>query len=164
MAKQKREPILSRPANKRTAARMRKFLEVYQRTGRLTEAARIAGVDRRTHYRKLEDPAYRAAFEATEQRAAQELEDEAVRRAKDGVRRPVLYQGAPVKIGRRTLYYVEYSDTLLLALLKRFRPALYREHVTTERTGSTEIVEHLQAARKRFIEMRAQDAIQTATG
>ena len=53
------------------------------------------------HYRKLEDPAYRAA----EQRAAQELEDEAVRRAKDGVKRPVLYKGAPVKIGRRTLYH-----------------------------------------------------------
>jgi hypothetical protein len=55
-----------------------------------------------------------------------------VRRAKDGVKRLVLYKGVPVKIGRRTIYHVEYSDMLLLALLKRFRPALYREHVSTE--------------------------------
>jgi hypothetical protein len=161
---QKREPkILSQPANKRTAARMRVFLEVYAQTGRLTEAARIAGIDRRTHYRKLEDPAYRAAFEAAEQTAAKDLEDEAVRRAKDGVKRPVMYQGAPVKVGRRILYQITYSDMLLLALLKRFRPALYREQSAVEHTG--DIAERLQAARRRLIEIRAKkDAIEVAAG
>jgi hypothetical protein len=39
----KREPeILSRPANRRTAARMRVFLAVYEQTGRVNEAAGIA--------------------------------------------------------------------------------------------------------------------------
>jgi hypothetical protein len=157
MATQKREPkILSRPANKRTPARMRAFLEAYQRTGRLTEAAKAAGVNRKTHYRKLEtDPAYRKAFQEAEERAAQTLEDEAVRRGYQGVERPVMYQGKPVKLGRRILYVTTYSDMLLIALLKRFRPALYRSHVVTETTGSVDLAERLVAARRRLIEMRA---------
>jgi hypothetical protein len=161
----KRKPnILSQPANKRTAARMRVFLEVYEQTGRLTEAARIAGVSRRTHYRKLEDPVYRKAFAEAEQGAVDALEAEAIRRGRDGVKKPILYKGQPVRQGPRILYLTEYSDQLLIMLLKRFRPALYREHVTAERTGSTEIVERMRAARKRLIEMRAQDAIEVAAG
>jgi hypothetical protein len=98
---QKPEPkILSAPANRRTAGRMRVFLEAYERTGRVNEAARIAGITARTHYRKLKgDPTYRAAFEEAETQTAQALEDEAIRRAMVGVRRPVLYKGAPVRLG-----------------------------------------------------------------
>jgi hypothetical protein len=58
-------------------------------------------------------------------------------------------------MGRRTLYHVRYSDTLLLALLRRFRPALYRDHVITEPACSVDIVERLQAARQRLRETRA---------
>jgi hypothetical protein len=143
---------------------MRVFLEAYAQIGGVTEAAAIAGINRRTHYRKLNDPTYRAIFQETEEQAAQALEDEAVRRAKDGVRRPVMYQGAPVKIGRRTLYHVEYSDQLLMVLLKRFRPQLYREYITPEHTARVDIAERLLAARRRLIEMRAKDAIELAAG
>jgi hypothetical protein len=43
---------------------------------------------------------------------------------------------------------------LLIQLLKRFRPQLYRDHIVTEHAGSAQIAERLQAARKRVIEMR----------
>jgi hypothetical protein len=149
-------PVLSRPANRRTAARLRVFLEAYERTGRVTEAARIAGIGRRTHYHKIKtDPAYRKAFEAAEECAAQALEDEAIRRAKEGVKRPVMYQGEPVKLNGRILYEIKYSDGLLIALLKRFRPKLYCEHVSADVTERVDIAERLQAARKRLLEMRA---------
>jgi hypothetical protein len=43
MAMRKGKPeILSRPTNKRTSARMRIFLEAFEKTGSKTEAARIA--------------------------------------------------------------------------------------------------------------------------
>jgi hypothetical protein len=46
------------------------------------------------------------------------LEDEAVRRAHDGVTKPVLYQGKRVYINGRPLYEHEYSDAMLMFLLK----------------------------------------------
>jgi hypothetical protein len=52
---------------------------------------------------------------------ADQLEQEARRRAHDGVRKPV-YQG-----GKRVGYIQEYSDTLLIFLLKGLRPEKYRE-------------------------------------
>jgi hypothetical protein len=81
----------------------------------------MAGIDRGTHYDWLQkDPEYRAQFEAATDQAAQALEDEAVRRAYEGVERPVTVAG------KRELVR-EYSDTLLIFLLKGLRPAKYRE-------------------------------------
>jgi hypothetical protein len=136
---------------------MRAFLEAYQRTGQVSAAAAHAGVSRMTHYRRLKtDRVYATAFRVAEEQVGQELEDEAIRRAVTGVKRPVTYRGKLVRVGRRILYQVEYSDMLLLQLLRRFRPNLYREHVTTE-TGSAPVnlAEQLAAARKRVLEMRA---------
>jgi hypothetical protein len=48
------------------------------------------------------------------------LEDEAIRRARDGVKRPVFYMGQVVG------YVQEYSDSLLRFLLEAKRPAVYR--------------------------------------
>jgi hypothetical protein len=45
------------------------FLRVYAQIGRVTEAAAIAGISRRTHYRKLIDPTYRPIFQETEEQA-----------------------------------------------------------------------------------------------
>jgi hypothetical protein len=138
MAQERELGILSRPVNKGTAARMRFFLEVYVQTGRLAEAARIAGVNRKLHYRRIEnDPVYKVAFELAEQRAVDALEDEAVCRAIDGVKRPVMHKGAPVKLGRRTLYITTYSDMLLLALLKRFRRSAASKFSTEPGAQST---------------------------
>src|SRR5262252_4301399 len=48
------------------------------------------------------------------------LEAEAIRRARDGVKRPVFYMGQVVG------YVQEYSDSLLRFLLEAKRPAVYR--------------------------------------
>ncbi len=79
------------------------------------------------------------------------LEGEAWRRAVQGVERPIHYQGAQVDTIR------EYSDTLLIFLLKGARPEKYRERFEmrlddplkslTELTGKTE-AELLQTARE----------------
>jgi|SRR5215472_1554401 len=140
----------------------RAFLAAYAATASLASAARAAGVNRASHYDWLEhDEVYRGAWEKVQDQAAQELEDEAVRRAIEGVKRPLLYKGKPVHQGRHVLYETEYSDQLLVTLLKRFRPALYREHVSTEISGTIQIAERLQAANKRLVEMRKRDG---ATG
>lgn len=146
------------PKRNERHGKQRAFLAAYAATGRLCDAASAAGVHRSDHYTWLENPTYRAAWDATQDQVAQTLEDEAVRRAVEGTKRPFMYKGAPVKVGRRILYEHQYSDPLLLALLKRFRPALYREHTSTEITGSIDIVERLQTARKRVLEMQKNDA------
>ena len=82
----------------------------------------MAGIDRGTHYDWLQkDPEYRAQFERAQEVAIQALEDEAVRRAYEGVERPVYQGGEKVGVIR------EYSDTLLIFLLKGARPQKYRE-------------------------------------
>src|SRR4030095_1521706 len=142
--------------------RQRAFLAAYAATASVKAAAAAAKLAFVTHYDWLKnDQTYRAAFEGVQDQAAQALEDEAVRRAHEGVKRPVLYQGKPVKTGRgrssRILYETEYSDQLLLALLERVRPALYRARGATRGSGSIEIVDRLQAGRQRLLEMRAKE-------
>jgi hypothetical protein len=58
------------------------------------------------------------------------LEDEAVRRAYEGVERPVFQGGKQVGVVR------EYSDTLLIFLLKALRPEKYRGVVPKTRRGT----------------------------
>ena len=98
------------------------FLKAIRETGSVKAASEAAGVSRDLHYRRLRsDPAYKAAFEAALDDATQMLEDEAVRRATEGVKRVKYYQG--VKCGT----YLEYSDQLLALLLRARRPQKYRE-------------------------------------
>lgn len=142
--------------------KQRAFIAAYAATANMTAAATAAKTNRSNHYKWMtNDETYRRAFEAIQEEVGQTLEDEAVRRAHEGVKRPVMYRGKPVKQGRRILYEIEYSDQLLIALLKRFRPNLYRERTVTEVTGSIELVDRLQAARKRLIEMKRNDASPT---
>jgi hypothetical protein len=71
-----------------------RFLKAYATVCQVTLAAEMAGIDRGTHYGWLKkDPGYRAQFEAANDQAAQTLEDEAVRRAYEGVERPVTVAG-----------------------------------------------------------------------
>lgn|SRR5215469_1096363 len=151
-------PIVSKSTQTDSYPKKRGFLAAYGATANLRAAARAVGISQKLHFEWLRhDEVYRAAWENVQEEAGQQLEDEAVRRAKDGVKRPIMYKGRPVKQGRRILYVTEYSDQLLALLLKRFRPHLYREHVTTEVTGSIDIIQRLQEGRKRVLEMRAKE-------
>lgn len=57
------------------------------------------------------------------------LEDEAIRRASQGTLKPVFYQG--VQCGEVR----EYSDTLMMFMLKARRPERFKERSATELTG-----------------------------
>ena len=48
------------------------------------------------------------------------LEDEAVRRAKHGTAKPVLYKGRQVYVDGEPLYEHQHSDTLLMFLLRAY--------------------------------------------
>lgn len=118
---------------------MRAFLAAYRLTASITRAAEAAGISREAHYRLLERSAeYRAAFAAATAIAGDRLEDEAVRRAVEGVERPVLYHGKPVLIPvdpkklrgkKKPLLEHDYSDALLIALLKAKKPKEYKDRV-----------------------------------
>jgi len=115
----------------------RAFLIAYAMTGNITKSARAAGIDRVTHKNWLEHEgpageAYRAAFEDAKEMAADLLEGEAWRRA---VRVLVRYKftkdGDPIihpKTGQ-PYFELEYSDTVLLALLRANRSEKFRDRI-----------------------------------
>jgi hypothetical protein len=129
-----------KPEKKRAHNRAEVFLAAYRVTCSIGKAAAAAGIERGMHYRRLKsDPAYKAAFEEAHEIAIQALEDEAVRRAHEGVKKPLVYQGqftyaeydeeTRKPIGE-PLAIREYSDSLLMFLLRGARPEKYRERHT----------------------------------
>lgn len=105
--------------------RQRAFLAAYQETGNVRLACKVARVGRSSHYRWLEeDSPYGEAFDLTKEDAAELLEAEAHRRAVEGVEKPTgWYKGQPGG------YVREYSDILLIFLLKGLLPAKYKDRV-----------------------------------
>jgi hypothetical protein len=105
-------------------------LEAFAVSCSIQKAARWANIHRQTHYDWLrKDATYPARFAEARERATQTLEDEAVRRAVEGVRRPVLYRGKQVYIHGEPLFEIEYSDQLLIRLLEAFNPEEYGRRV-----------------------------------
>ena len=109
------------------------MLIAFVECGRVDQAATAAGVGRRTHYDWLrDDPEYAEAFAEAEKAAARLLEDEAFRRAHDGVRRVKFGKdGSPLIDPATGGPYIEhiYSDILLIFLLKGLNPNRYRDKV-----------------------------------
>jgi hypothetical protein len=98
-----------------------RFLVSLAEYGNVTAAAKAARISRDHAYtQRAADEDFAAAWDAALQRGTAGLEDEARRRAFKGVRREeaVYYQGAPV--GKKVI--TEYSDTLLIFLLKAHDP------------------------------------------
>jgi len=65
------------------------------------------------------DPEYRAIFTQLRIEVIDELQNEVVRRAKEGWLEPIFYRG--VQVGTRRCY----SDRLMMFLLKAWRPEKY---------------------------------------
>jgi len=84
-------------------------------------AAAAIGAHRRTIMKWPEnDEEFAERWRDAVEEGIDKLEDEAIRRARDGVKRPVFYMGNIVG------YVQEYSDSLLKFLLEAKRPAFYR--------------------------------------
>ena len=99
----------------------RAFLAAFAECGTVTFAALAAKVHRSRHYRWLDEQAYATAFEVAKNAAAETLENEARRRAVEGVTEAVYYQGEVVGTIQK------YSDVLLIFLLKGALPAKYKD-------------------------------------
>lgn len=109
----------------------KRFLELYMMTAHVGKTCEILGMVRRTVYHwKQTDEQFRKDFEMADKVALSVLEDEATRRATYGVEKPV-YQG-----GKLVGWTREYSDTLLIVLLKARAPHKYKERFAGELTGA----------------------------
>lgn len=122
------------------------FLDVFAKTGNVTASATVAEISRKTVYeRRKEDAEFASAWDEAEQASHDRLEQEAFRRAHDGVE--------DFKVGPNG-QFVEmrrYSDTLLIFLLKARRPEKYREQTRIDVSGGLEVTSSdVTAAAERF--------------
>jgi hypothetical protein len=113
-----------------TVKKQAAFLTALAESGNVLRSAKRIRCSRPVLYRRRrEDAAFAKAWDAALAEAMDTvLEPEAVRRAVEGVLKPIYHQGA--KVGQVR----EYSDTLLIFLLKGGKPARYRERL--EHTGA----------------------------
>lgn len=110
------------PVNARETGWKLTFLRALGKLGVVSYACSVAKVGRRTVYRHYEsDPVFAAGWEAALERATDKMEREAIRRATKGTSKPVFYKGDQCGSIQ------EYSDTLLIFMLKAWRPEKYRE-------------------------------------
>jgi len=102
--------------------KMTLFVAHLAQCGCVTEAAKVAGWTRRQSVYELRNkyPEFAQAWDEAREQYIEKLEEEADRRALEGVEEPVFYQGERVGTVRR------YSDTLLIFRLKALRPEKYR--------------------------------------
>lgn len=110
----------------------RAFLVAYAATGHRGKAAEAAGIERSTLYSPpwRDDEVFQAALERAQSMTVDILEEEALRRAVKGVKKPTgWYKGRPGGFVR------EYSDTLLIFLLKGAAPEKYKDRIGMDVRG-----------------------------
>jgi hypothetical protein len=96
------------------------FLAALEETAIVSKAAKKAKITRSAVYvARNQDEEFAKAWDTALELGIATLEDEAIRRARDGVLDPV-YQG-----GERVGSIRKYSDTLLIFLLKTRKPGIY---------------------------------------
>lgn len=100
-----------------------KFLTAFASLGNVARACQKTRVGRRTAYDRREaDPEFAARWDEVIRIADETMEGEARRRAVEGTLVPVYQSGKLVGKVR------EYSDTLLIFLLKAHNPSKYRDN------------------------------------
>lgn len=114
---------------KKSPEKMMAFLAMLASGASPTKACVAIGIDRRTAYNwKEKDEEFSAAWDSARESGYDLLEDEARRRAVDGVKKAVYFQGVPIDT------VIEYSDSLLAMMLKGYRSNVFRDKV--EHTGA----------------------------
>lgn len=108
---------------KLTKERQERFLQALANTGSVTAATAIVNTSRtRVYELRRTDTAFAAAWDEAEEIATDRLEDEARRRAIEGVAEPLVSAGKIVRgDDGQPITVRRYSDNLLLALLKARR-------------------------------------------
>ena len=129
------------------------FFAALAETANVTKACAAIAITRRTAYNWREaDPEFAAGWDRAMKAAVLGLEDEAHRRAFEGLDKPVFYQGSECGAVR------EDSATLAIFLLKAHTPEKYRENSKVELSGSLRLSEMSDD------EIRTELAALTATG
>lgn len=138
---------------KLTPEKLAAFCAALAETCNVGKACVAVGISRQTAYNwREDDPEFAAAWERAMKAGLLALEDEAHRRAFDGVDEPVFYKGDECGTVRK------YSDTLAIFLLKAHAPEKYRE------TSKVELSGHLAVGQMSDDEIRAELAALTAGG
>lgn len=121
---------MTRPL-KLTPEKAAAFALVLAETGQVKKAAEAIGMSRFTVYKwRKQFPDFAEAWDDAAKASVYTLEDEATRRAVEGVAEPIYYKGMRVDTIAR------YSDTLLIFLLKGLAPEKYRDNLRAELTGA----------------------------
>ena len=107
------------------------FIESFRKCGNVTQAAKDVGIARRTAYQSYHSSKeFRDEWDNAEKEATEVLASEARRRGFEGFDKPVFQGGKQVGVVR------EYSDTLLIFLMKARDPQTYRERTSIEHSGN----------------------------
>lgn len=103
------------------------FIEALRELGHVGKACQVAGISRQTAYlHRRNEPQFAADWDTAIDDAAYSLEDEAWRRARDGVDEPIVSQGMIIGTQKK------FSDTLLIFLLKGIRPDKYADKLVVK--------------------------------
>ena len=109
------------------------FLAALEETANVLLACEKIGYTRQAMYaRRRKDEEFAKKWEQAMEIGIEALEDEAIRRAHQGVPEPVFYRG---KIAG---HVQKYSDTLLIFLLKNRKPKIYGDKIKQEVVGKDE--------------------------
>lgn len=116
-----------------TRARKARFLKEFKHHKIVAIAARRVGIDRRTVYKwTAADPAFKDDLVNLQEEITDQLEKELLKLATGAYSRPL------VSAGKLVAYEEIHSESALLALLRAYRPKLYRERSTLEVSGSVD--------------------------
>lgn len=122
------------PRTIRTPKTRTEFLEAIKVTCNITKACEMSGLSRTSAYDwREDDKEFAADWQKALDVASDMLEEEAIRRAKDGTQKPVYQQGNLVG------HVQEYSDTLMIFLLKGAKPKKYGDKVNLEHSGEVAV-------------------------
>jgi hypothetical protein len=106
-----------------TPKKRKKFLDALRKCANVTHAARLVGCSRQAVYDARDnDPQFAEAWDNAVEEAIDAMEAEAERRACRGYLKPVFQNG------KRVGHVREYSDTLLIFMLKAQRPRRFRDY------------------------------------
>lgn len=118
-----------------------KFIKTLISTGgNVSRACKAVTIARSTAYdHKKTDTAFSGLWDDAVEEGLDALEQEARRRAFKGTRKPIYYMGKKID------YIREYSDTLLIFLLKGGRPEKFRERMDINQNISGSLDVNIEA-------------------
>lgn len=136
--------VVSAPARVRSAEEIAQlkvlFLQHFSDLGRVDLSCKLSGIIYAQPYAWAKvDEDFKKSWEEARKVAAGRLEDAAMRRAVDGIKKPLYQRGELVG------FVKEYSDPLTMFLLRGLRPEVYRDNATLEvgnKPGETIKVQH----------------------